>query len=273
MTTSRVNGFLQALTYTNTSNTPPANLTFEVSFNDGDAVEPLTETVQSSINIAPIDDAPVQFAAGDLQITHAYNASHTLTAAELQVSDVDSPSSAITFSISNFSGVLDVRLNGLSTTSFTLADVEAGNVTVFSGNAIGSNMVVAMVITSSVGGPSNGAAFSIMATPAPPILTGFAAEDDTGTVGDHITSKQLGLTFSAGTGDPEGGLQSVAIFEIVGGQEVYLTDVGFDGNFTFDLDFTAGTHELFARTQYGDSTHITFTIAPETNSAQLSRRG
>ncbi|SOC38299.1 hemolysin type calcium-binding protein, partial [Rhizobium subbaraonis] len=99
---------------------------FKVSVEDGneDSSTPATSTF--NFGVTPVNDAPVL--TGDLKATVKEGGSYTLTKSDLSFSDPDDGAGGVRFTVSGQSAG-KIQVNGKAATSFTGADLAAGNVT------------------------------------------------------------------------------------------------------------------------------------------------
>ena len=97
---------------------------FDVSVEDDDSASSSAITVTATISAE--NDAPVL--SGDLAIAVNEGGSVVLTTSDVNGTDVDDVAADLTFTVTNeVNGV--VQVNGVNASSFTQADLEAGNVT------------------------------------------------------------------------------------------------------------------------------------------------
>jgi hypothetical protein len=121
---------------------------------------PLTDSDQATIAVAAVNDAPV-ITANTLTIDQGGRAVPVV-----QVSDVDSPASALTLSVQDLrGGRFTVASTGATVTQFSLADVQAGLI-VFVQD--GSAQAPSYVLVASDGQASVGGAATVSFTPTPP---------------------------------------------------------------------------------------------------------
>jgi hypothetical protein len=127
---------------------------------------PLTDSDQAAINVAAINDAPV-ITANSLAIDQGGRAVPVV-----QVSDVDSPASALTLSVQDLrGGRFIVASTGATVTQFSLADVQAGLIVfVQDGSAQAPSYVVE--VTDGQASASKAATVSFTPTPPDPLVSG-----------------------------------------------------------------------------------------------------
>ncbi|MDZ7684302.1 MAG: cadherin-like domain-containing protein [Gammaproteobacteria bacterium] len=82
------------------------------------------ETV--SITVNAVNDPPAL--TGDLAATVAEEGNYTLAAADLDYTDPDDGDSDVTFTVSSLTSTLDIEVSGVSSTTFTAADIATSNV-------------------------------------------------------------------------------------------------------------------------------------------------
>jgi hypothetical protein len=113
-TTALVNDVIDHITYTNLSDTPPANVTLDYTFNDGSpgngqgAGAAGTVAGSTQVNIAAVNDAPVNTVPGPQRTVAAVD--HFI--AGLAVSDVDAGAGNLTTTLSVGNGILTVASAG-----------------------------------------------------------------------------------------------------------------------------------------------------------------
>ena len=151
-----------------------------------------------NITITGANDAPV--ITGDLSAATTISGTYTLTSADLGFTDVDDIGTGVTFNVSNlFNG--DVRVSGNPVTSFTPAQLAAGQVTFVQNGTVstGASFSVNVEDGNEDGTAPVNSTFNFIVSPAPvanvaPLLTG----DLTATVAEGatytITAADLGYT-------------------------------------------------------------------------------
>lgn len=123
---------------------------------------PLTDSAQAAITVAAVNDAPV-ITINTLTIDQGGRAVPTV-----QVSDVDSPASALTLSVQDLrGGRFIVASTGAAVTQFSLTDAQAGLI-VFVQD--GSAQAPSYVLVVSDGQASASSAAAVSFTPTPPDL-------------------------------------------------------------------------------------------------------
>ncbi len=186
-TLNNANATVQALSPTSS----PLTDSFTVTSADG------TQQV-INITITGANDAPV--ITGDLSAATTISGTYTLTSADLGFTDVDDIGTGVTFSVSNlFNG--DVRVSGNPVTSFTPAQLAAGQVTFVQNGTVstGASFSVNVEDGNEDGSAPVNSTFNFVVSPAPvanvaPVVTG----DLTATVAEGatytITAADLGYT-------------------------------------------------------------------------------
>ncbi len=96
-------------------------VTFNYTVSDGASQSSST----ASLDITPVNDAPVL--SGDLSANINTDGSYVLTTSDLGASDVDDAPGNIVFTVANVTNG-EILVNGESATSFTLADIQNGDV-------------------------------------------------------------------------------------------------------------------------------------------------
>lgn len=148
---------------------------------------PLTTTSQTAIAIAAVDDAPV-LTINTLAIDQNGSATPVV-----QVSDVDTPASALALSVQNLSGGRFVHVDsGATVTQFSLADAQAGLITFVHD---GSGQAPAYVLVVSDGHASVSSAATVSFTPAP--VAPATATSPSTTSGSDASSSSTGNSSEA----------------------------------------------------------------------------
>ena len=151
---SDVDEVLRQITYTNTSDAPPASVVIDFTFSDGngqpggqdqgDGASPGTATGSVTVEITPVDDAPALVNVAPAA-TYGIGTAGTLLSPALGVFDVDTPTLAsATISIADgfiASDELFVNLTDDGSGHFITSDGEATNITLQS-NASGTLILV-----------------------------------------------------------------------------------------------------------------------------------
>ncbi len=240
-TTSLVNEVLQAITYANNSDAPPADVSVVFTLSDHDPDNPLESVFAVPVAIQQVNDAPV--IGGDLTGIVVQGGVHVLTLADLTVTDPDTSPFDLEFNVlpeNQING--EVRTSGIATGSFTLDDLQNGRVTfVHDGSATATAEFFFTLLDTSE--PQGGALFQLTVDPdddAPVLTSGGGAATWSTTATENASSRLVTiihdpfdngvLGFSApvasGTAvatvtaiDPE---ESPVTYSIVGGADAAL---------------------------------------------------
>ncbi|UPT54591.1 putative Ig domain-containing protein [Dickeya zeae] len=236
-TSAIVNAVLQSLTYTNSSDDPPASVTLNWTFNDGSLNS--TGTNQAVLSITPVNDAPV---ISNTSVSKTFNedSAQTFSAADFGFSDVDSGDTlqSITIVTAPTAGELfiDANSDGVRDSGDTLL----GNGAVVSAANIGK-------LTFRPAANANGAGYASFTWK---VSDGTALSSNTGTMTLNVTpvndapvisntsvsktfNEDSAKTFSAadfGFSDVDSGdtLQSITIVTGPGAGELFI-DANNDG--------------------------------------------
>ncbi|WP_407321879.1 DUF4347 domain-containing protein [Dickeya ananatis] len=236
-TSAIVNAVLQSLTYTNSSDDPPASVTLNWTFNDGSLNS--TGTNQAVLSITPVNDAPV---ISNTSVSKTFNedSAQTFSAADFGFSDVDSGDTlqSITIVTAPTAGELfiDANSDGVRDSGDTLL----GNGAVVSAANIGK-------LTFRPTANANGAGYASFTWK---VSDGTALSSNTGTMTLNVTpvndapvisntsvsktfNEDSAQTFSAadfGFSDVDSGdtLQSITIVTAPGAGELFI-DANNDG--------------------------------------------
>ncbi|MCP4387141.1 MAG: DUF642 domain-containing protein, partial [Gammaproteobacteria bacterium] len=125
-TSADVDNILRQTTYANSSDTPPASVQIDWTFDDGDAGGALQATGSTTVTITAVNDLPT--AANNTVATNEDN-TYTFTAADFGYSDPDSDPMA-SVEITTLETVGALQLSGVDVTLnqvISKADIDAGN--------------------------------------------------------------------------------------------------------------------------------------------------
>ena len=219
-------------------------------------------TVALTTSITAVNDAPLL--TGDLTANILTSASYTLTSSDLGYTDVDDVDTGVTFTVSNLSHG-SVKVDGVTATSFTGADLAAGKVSfTHDGNAATTASFDVQVEDGNedVSTPTT-STFHLTVAPlnTPPTITGTLA--DTVLEGGSLTLTTTALNFA----DAEDGAANVTF--TVGA----LTHGSLLVNGTAGTSFTGAqlAADLVSFVHDGsDTTSASFTVQVEDGNQDLS---
>ena len=135
-TSADVDNILRQITYANSSDTPPASVQIDWTFDDGNTGSQgsggsLQAIGSTTVDITAVNDAPLVAANTGMTVNEG-SAGNTITNLMLNEGDVDDAGAGLTFTVTSVTGNGTLRNNGTAlglNDTFTQADIDAGLIT------------------------------------------------------------------------------------------------------------------------------------------------
>jgi hypothetical protein len=236
---------LQGLTYKTVENAyGTGNVTWTVADNGSATGNTLSQSL--SVTVTAVNDAPL--ATGTLSAVMPKGGVHILTTSELYFSDPDNISTEETFTVSSTTNG-QVLVNGNVATSFTAAQVAAGNVSfIHSGNATAASFTVQLEDgNQDLSAPAS----TLMSFDVQDVTVTLSSSSDTNFVGDLVTNDTTPTLLVA----VPGGAALGAVVKIYEGSSttafvsrtIVSSDIDSNGNVMVTLPVTSsGAHSYYA---------------------------